>query len=229
MRAFSICAAFTVLFFTSSWNPPAPQEVKPTISKQAKASIEKTADAMQGVWRMTEMVAPRLTNDRRTDVGFCMVQSNYVSMELHIGWLRPDSREYGHKDFQSGIYRFELDPTGRMEMQTVIGALMSGGIQLAFETPNTKRTFDVTTVLDQMTWRGDDGSLFRFERMLDTRTKRDIYGRLIPDKKKPKAKAKDESGETPPDDEGMPPEDKSQDKSDKKDDKPPEERTDGSK
>jgi hypothetical protein len=225
MRAPSISSVLTVLFFCSSWNPVAQegQEVKPTISTQAKAAIDKTQEAMQGVWRMTELVAPRLTADRRTDVGFCMIESNYVSLELHIGWLRPDSREYGHKDFQSGIYRFELDQTGRMEMSTVIGALMSGGIQLAFEVPNTKRTFNVSAILDQMTWRGDDGTLFRFERMMDTRMKRDVYGRLIPDKKHAKTKAKEGAGETPPGDEGTPPEEKP----DKKDEKPPEERTDG--
>lgn len=230
MRISSISSVLLALFVCLSWNPSAQvagQDVKPTIPAVSKAAIRKTEDAMQGVWRLTELVAPRLTQDRRSDVGFCLVQSNYMSLELHIGWLRDDTKEYGHKDFQSGIYRFDLDQTGRMEMSTVIGALMSGGIQLAFEVPNTKRTFRVTAILDHMTWRGDDGSMFVWERMLDTRPKRDAFGRLIPDKKAAGAKPKDATGGTPPEDDGTPPEDNPDEKMDEKDGKPPEEQTGG--
>jgi hypothetical protein len=199
MRSLPISGVLLALSVSLSWNPPTQsgQDVKPTIPAVSKAAIKKTEDAMQGVWTLKELVAPRLTQDRRSDVGFCLVSSNYMSLELHIGWLKDDNKEYGHKDFQSGIYRFELDQTGRMEMNTVIGALMSGGIQLAFEVPNTKRTFRVTAILDRMTWRGDDGSMLVFERMLDTGDKPTEGGTPPPNEKPPDDKM-DEKGGTPP-------------------------------
>jgi hypothetical protein len=221
MRILSIPGVLLSLLVSLSWNPPTQigQGVKPTIPAVSKAAIKKTEEAMQGVWRLTEFVAPRLTLNRRTDTGYCLVQGNYLSLEVHVGWLSEDN-VYEHKDFQSGTYRFELDQTGRMETSTVIGMQMAGGRVPTAELPNTKRTFRVTALLDNMTWRGDDGSQFVFERMLDTRGKRDFYGRLIPDKKTASGKPKDVTGGTPPEDDGTPPEEKP----DEKDGKPPEEK-----
>jgi hypothetical protein len=225
MRIFSISGVLLSLLVSLSWNPPIQfgQDVKPTIPAVSKAAIKKTEDAMQGVWRLTDFVAPRLTLERRTDVGYCLVQGKYLSLEVHVGWLSEDGKSYEHKDFQTGMYRFELDQTGRMETLTVIGTQMAAGRVPTAEVPNTKRGFKITALLDNMTWRGDDGTQFVFERMLDTRGKRDVYGRLIPDKKATSGQPKDVTGGSQREDGGTPPEEKPDDK----DGKPPEEKTDG--
>jgi hypothetical protein len=69
-----------------------------------------------------------------------------------------------------------------------------------------------------MTLRGDDGSKLAFERLPETRAKRDVYGRIIPEKKS--STSGNAKGDKPTDDTNKPPEENPP--PDKKDEKPPE-------
>jgi hypothetical protein len=225
MRFFSILGVVVASFTCLSLNPQSQEgKEKLTLPAVSKAKIKQLEEAMQGVWHLTEYKTTKLPADGRSEAGYLMVAGNFLSIELHIGWMSEDGVRYNRKDFQTGMHRFEVDQTGRMETSTIIGCFQTLGYQLGFEPPGTKRTYRVEAIGDQMTLYNDDGSKLSFERLPETRAKRDVYGRIIPDKKTDDAtKAKSTKGEKSNDDEGTPPEDKPpQDKSDKKDDKPPE-------
>lgn len=229
MRIFSTPGVALVLFTCLAWSPQFQKEkdVQITLPEVSKARIKKLEEAMQGVWHLTEYKTTKLPSDGRSEAGYCMVAGNFLSIEIHIGWISEDGVRYNRKDFQTGIHRFELDQTGRMETATVIGCFQNQGYQLGFEQPGFKRTYRVEAVGDSMTLYNDDGSKLSFERLPETRPKRDVYGRLIPEKKAGDAsKMKGAKGETSTDEEGRPPEAKPpQDKDEKKDekeDKPPE-------
>jgi hypothetical protein len=226
MRAFSFLGVLLVSFTCLSWSPlswsPTAQngkDVQLTIPEVSKKRIKQLEETMQGVWRLTEYKTNKLPPDGRSETGYCMVQSNYISIELHIGWLSEDGVLFNRKDFQSGIHRFEIDQTGRMETSSIIGTFQNQGYQIGFEQPGYKRTYHVEAIIDQMTLRGDDGSKLSFERLPETRAKRDVYGRIIPDKKAG-AKSTDGKGDKPTDDTNKPPDDNPP--PDKKDEKPPE-------
>ena len=229
MRILSTLGGALALFTCLSWSPQFQNEkdTQITLPEVSKARIKKLEEAMQGVWHLTEYKTTKLPSEGRSEAGYCMVAGNFLSIEIHIGWISEDGVRYNRKDFQTGIHRFELDQTGRMETSTIIGCFQNQGYQLGFEPPGVKRTYRVEAVGDLMTLFNDDGSKLSFERLPETRPKRDVYGRPIPEKKLgDSSKSKSAKGEASKGDDGRPPEDKppqdKDEKKDEKDDKPPE-------
>jgi hypothetical protein len=186
MRAFSISTLLAAAFTCLSWCPvqQQPPDYRPTLPGATSATLKKTQESLQGAWRLTQFTAPRFSTERRQQNGFVLIHGVYFAIEIHVGWMDTDNVTLKGRTFQSGTYRYTLDETGRMDMQSVIGAVMDTGVQVTFEPPGTKRHFKLEIVENRMTLRGEDDAVFTFERMLDAEdAPRDIYGRPIPEKK----------------------------------------------
>ena len=191
MRSSSISALLAAAFACLSWCPvqQQPPDYRPTLPTATTATLKKTQESLQGAWRLTKFTAPRFSSERRQQNGFCLIHGVYFAIEIHVGWMDNDNITLKGRTFQSGTYRYTLDETGRMDMSSVIGAVMDTGVQVTFEPPGTKRHFKLELVENRMTLTGEDNAVFTFERMLDAEdTPRDIYGRPIPEKKSPAAK-----------------------------------------
>jgi hypothetical protein len=166
-----------------------PPDYRPTLPGPMSATLKKTQESLQGAWRLTQFTAPRFGTERREQNGFVLIHGVYFAIEIHVGWMDVDNVTLKGRTFQSGTYRYTLDETGRMDMSSVIGAVMNTGVQVTFEPPGTKRHFKLELVENRMTLRGEDDAVFTFERMLDAEdAPRDIYGRPIVEKKPPAAK-----------------------------------------
>lgn len=172
-----------------------PERKPPSLSPAAKAATQGIVDEMQGAWRLTSMDSPTLDKQSRTDVGYLLVAGSYFSFELHFGWTSADGTST-KRSFQSGTHHFEVDDRSRMTANSVIGSIIDDDGRVLFEQPGRKREYAVDCMGSHMKLKRDDGMTLEFERMIDTRAKRDFYGRLI--KPKPPEEAGKGSKEAPP-------------------------------
>lgn len=160
-----------------------------TVPQSIKAANEKLIAQMQGAWRLDELTTPSQSADLRREVGFCLISGKYLSLELHLGWIGENS-QIDQKDFQSGIFRFEIKEGGLIQTSTVIGSFMNPQGQLQFERPNVERHYQVEIVADRMSLRRNDGQKLTFVRLHDDRLRREANASA---KGEPEAKKDKES------------------------------------
>jgi hypothetical protein len=211
MRLLETTCAISVACLLLSLRPVLQDEpgIKPPISPAAKAAIKKTTDEMQGTWRLVSMDAPKLVKANRYQTGYMLVAGSYFSLELHVNWNHPNGTLAGRL-FQTCVCRFELDPQLKMTASGVLGSTMDDIGRVLFEQPGLRRQYDVEVLLNRLKLKRSDGTIFEFERMIDSRQQRDFYGRPIEPKDEPEEGAdgktekdgkgsKDEDGkDTPP-------------------------------
>lgn len=162
---------------------------KPTLTGAEQSAVEAKLASMQGLWRLKEFRTLKVEPARRVEVGYLLVSNLCFSLELHWGWQTPDNARFANKDFQSGTHRFELDDAGNLEARSLIGSAFTRDGLLQWEEPGRVRRYKVDVIAETMTWSNDDGATFTFEHMPEPRTaRRDVFGRPIPEKKKPEEK-----------------------------------------
>ncbi len=168
ISAVTFFATLALCLPIGSQDKPAQPQREPSAQERLKSALDKIRTQMQGAWRLEELRTPSQSQERRREVGICLVTGNYMSLELHIGWISDRSR-IDAKDFQSGTYRFEVIEGGMVEMSTMIGSFMNSAQLLQFEEPNTVRRFQIEVKPDSMTLRRNDGQQFGFVRLPDDR------------------------------------------------------------
>jgi len=162
---------------------------KPTLTHAEQSSVDAKLAAMQGLWRLKDFHSLKVEPARRVEVGYLLVSGLCFSLELHWGWTTQDNARFADKDFQSGTHRFELDEAGFLEARSLIGSAFTREGLLQWEQPGRVRKYKVELIGETMIWTNDDGTSFTFEHMPEPRTaRRDVFGRPIPEKKKPEDK-----------------------------------------
>jgi hypothetical protein len=183
-----------------------PPVLKPPEPETKTTTMQALIDEMQGAWRLTEFSTPLFEKKNRVDVGYLLVSGNYFSLEIHVGWMT-SGELLPQRSFASGTHRFEMDERCRMTSSSVIGAsipigrsMMDPPGTLAFEAPGFKRMYDVVCLGNTMTFKRDDGAKMTFERLNDSLTRRDIYGRPIKpkDPNEPKKEGAPDKKDAPP-------------------------------
>jgi len=186
--------------------PQGPSAPKPAVPELKSTSMQSLIDEMQGAWRLTEFSTPAFEKKDRLDVGYLLVSGNYFSLEIHVGWMAPGDL-LDQRTFASGTHRFEMDERCRMTASSVIGASIPLGRSmtdlpgsLVFEPPGRKRVYDVVCLGNTMTFKRDDGAKMTFERLSDSLSRRDIYGRPVKSKdpNEPKKEGAPEKRDAPP-------------------------------
>lgn len=153
-------------------------DTKPTQSPGTKAATEAIVEEMQGTWRLVSMESLALQKQRRQEVGFMVVGGSYFSFELHFGWASVDGNAT-QRSFISGTHRFEIDERGMLIANSVIGSAIDNEGRILFEQPGRRREYKVDCAGNHLKLKREDGTTFEFERMGDSRVKRDIYGRPV--------------------------------------------------
>lgn len=165
--------------------PQPPPEARPTPNDAELKSVQAKVDAMQGLWRLTELRTPKTPQTRREEVGYLLVSGMCFSLEMHWGWVGPDGRTFSNKDFQSGMHRFEMDDAGNMDTSSVIGSYFNQQGLLEWEQPGKTRRYKIVQHEKRMTWSNEEGISLTFEQMPEPRfVRRDVFGRPLPEKKK---------------------------------------------
>lgn len=136
----------------------------------------KLWDDMQGPWKLAELNLPADSGALRSDAGFCIISGDYLSIELHVGWVG-ESRNLVGRTFQSGMHHFEIDDTGRIRTSTLIGSFIAKDGALDFERPGTARSYHAAVAANRLTLTRDDGQVLVFSRVFSTEPRRDIFGR----------------------------------------------------
>jgi len=144
--------------------------VELTAQQKVNAAIEKLLTQMQGAWRLDELKTPTKPAERRNEIGFCLVSGNYMSIEVHLGYVSQDAK-IEQTNFQSGTYRIEIKEGGQLVASTAIGAFMNRVGMLQFEPPNVERKYQVEMEADRMNLRRNDGQTLIFQRLPDDKWK----------------------------------------------------------
>lgn len=147
-----------------------------TTDRPLRIDKQKLWDDMQGPWKLAELRLPSGNGDLRSDAGFCIVSGDYLSIELHVGWLG-ESRNLIGRTFQSGMHHFEIDDTGRIQTSTLIGSFITKDGELDFERPGTARNYHAAVAANRLSLTRDDGQVLVFNRVFSTEPRRDIFGR----------------------------------------------------
>jgi hypothetical protein len=180
--------------------PPKPREtpeVPLTPSPGAQKEIARTTKAMQGLWILKELVWPHLDGLDSEFRGYCLVNDNHLSFEVHIG-LRDQNRKLGSVLLDSGLWRFEVGDANRTILTALIGSYIDKDNRVAFREAETQHRYEVIALGDEMIWRKEDGQRLVFKRLLDNGPPRvDLFGRALPEKKDDAAKD-DEGKKEPP-------------------------------
>lgn len=200
MRLVAITCALSVLCLSFSMRPATQgePETKPTLPAGSKAAIQALVDEMQGSWRLVKLDSPKLEKLSRQEVGFLLVSGNYFSFEMHMSWTAANNVN-DKRTFQSGTHRFEIDESSRMTANSVIGSGIDDKGVVVFEQPGHARTYAVSCAGTTLKLERDDGTTFEFERLADSKQKRDIYGRPL------KVKDPNAPKEPPPEKKSGPP------------------------
>lgn len=167
-------------------NPPKPlerPEVPLTPSPGAVKEIARTTEAMQGLWRLRELVWPHLDGINTEFRGFLLVSENHLDFEVHIG-VKDQKQKLNNVMLDSGIWRFDVGEANRTVMTSLIGSFIDKDNRVAFREEGTQVRYEVIALGDQMTWRKEDGQRLIFERYTDNGPQQvDIFGRPVPKKK----------------------------------------------
>ena len=150
----------------------------------SKDQGEKMLEELEGAWRLIKVTSTELNTTLRGDTGVALFTKDYMSFEMHLGWHDPLG---GLADwqFQSGTHRISVDGQKILHLDLQIGAAFDIEGEIQFEVPGSRRSFRVEILGPSLILtRTDTADRFEFKRMdnphLDK--KRDIYGRVIPDK-----------------------------------------------
>jgi hypothetical protein len=167
--------------------------VRPTPTLGGKKEIARQEKEMVGMWRMIELRSPILKPARRNEIGYVLVHDEYLSFELHLDW--PDDQNIIQlRYFESGTYHYEVLEGSRLELKAMIACYTDPAGLAQFLPPGFVKRYQMSIEGDRMTWTGPDGRRVVFERLVATRTKRDIFGRPLPETKP----AEDATKETAP-------------------------------
>ncbi len=150
----------------------------PTPTAGSKAAMQALLTEMQGAWRLKRFESAVLDKARRQEVGYLLVSGGYFSFEMHMSWLSPDNQITKRTSF-TGTHRFEIDERGRMAARLVIGSNIDDFGVVVWETPDRVRNYDLSCATDTLKLTREDGTLFEFERLVDSKTPRDIFGRPL--------------------------------------------------
>jgi hypothetical protein len=164
----------------------------------SKAAMKTLMSEMQGVWKLKEFESPTLERVNRLQTGYLLLSGSYFSFEMHMSWPSPDTRIVTLTS-TTGTHKFEMDEIGRMTARVVIGTDIDNMGVVHWAEPGRVRKFDITCVSDVLKMKREDGAEFVFDRMVDTKTPRDIYGRplKLKDPNDPKAPPKEPTPKEP--------------------------------
>jgi len=107
-----------------------------------------------------------------------VVSGSYFSFEMHMSWSEANDR-ISQRTSLSGTHRFQIDDKGRLTATSVIGSSVDRDGQVVWEQPGMLRKYDVTCSGETMKLVRDEGTSFEFQRMVDSKMMRDIYGRPL--------------------------------------------------
>lgn len=185
---FALCALALALI--QSQPPPRapgqedrPEPIRPTPLAGAKKEIDRQKKLIEGMWRMVERRDTRMPPGNRKDFAYCMITADFLSFELHTDYVS-DRLVIEKRLFESGMFTYEILEANQLEMKSMISAFLDDQDVLRFRTGAYKRRYRLELDTDRMTWIRDDGQRTIFERVQSPGTppRRDIYGRLIPEK-----------------------------------------------
>jgi hypothetical protein len=187
----SLLSCALVLALVSPQAPPRepppgqnrPEPIRPTPLPGSQKEIDRQKKLLEGMWRLVELRDNQLAPGNRKEFAYCLITSDFLALELHIDWLN-DRRAIEHRVFETGMYTYEVLEASRIEMKAMIGAVADGEGITRFRPAGFARRYRLELEPDRMIWVRDDGQRTVFERMQGpgARAKRDIYGRLIPEK-----------------------------------------------
>lgn len=179
------CLVGTLLLSLIPWSVPqdAKRQDAPLAPERQRVDRTKLREDLQGVWKLVELRTSNIRNEARQDVGMCVIQGNYLSMEVHIGWVGNDSRPDA-RSFQSGTHKFALNDEGQMELSTLIGAFINRAGEPQFEPPGTARKYDITVAANRLTMSRADDQVLTFDRVVDATDGKDFYGRPLRERAK---------------------------------------------
>lgn len=178
MRFALLSAALLCLSLSFAQQPEGEPIAPPTPTPGSKAAMQALQTEMQGAWRLKRVESPALDPNRRQEVGFLLVSGSHFSFEMHMSWTSPDAR-IAKRTSLSGTHSFELDELLHMSARLVIGSTIDDVGMVAWEQPGKLRKYDVACATDVLRLTREDGTLFEFERLTDSKTPRDIYGRPL--------------------------------------------------
>lgn len=164
----------------------------------SRAGMKLLQSEMQGAWKLKDFDAPRFERERRLQTGYMLISGSYFSFEMHMSWPSPDNRITTLTSF-SGTHRFEMDEVGRMTARSVIGTDIDNMGVVHWAEPGRVRKFDITCGSDILKMKRDDDAVFEFERVIDNKQPRDIFGRplKVKDPNDPKAPPKEPAPKEP--------------------------------
>jgi len=178
MRFALLSAALLCLSLSFAQQPEGEPIPPPTPTPGSKAAMQALLTEMQGSWRLKRVDSPLIDPIRRQEVGYMLVSGGHFSFEMHMSWISPDTR-ITKRTSLSGTHSFELDELLHMTARLVIGSTVDDAGMVAWEQPGKLRKYDVACATDVLRLTREDGTLFEFERMLDSKTPRDIFGRPL--------------------------------------------------
>lgn len=193
--AYLLGAPLLALFLYAGGQTP-PQGEPPTASERVRIDRKKLREDIQGAWRLVELQSPNIYAQSRTDVGYCLISGNCLSLELHLGWMS-DPATIDARSFQSGTHTFDIDDEGQLRTSTLIGAYINRANILQFDSPGYARSYKVTLVANRLSLARSDGQTLIFERMLDVAQDRDFFGRRKRDAQKPDVDKKSDTDDEP--------------------------------
>lgn len=160
-----------------------PEPIRQTPLAGAQKEIDRQKKLVEGLWRMVERRDTKMPPGDRKDLAYCMIAGDYLSLELHMDYVG-DRQLIEKRLFESGMYQYEILEANRIEMKSLISAFLDEQDVLRFRTSAYIRRYRLDIDTDRMTWIRDDGQRTIFERVQSPGTppRRDIYGRLIPEK-----------------------------------------------
>jgi len=168
---------------------PAAQDRGPTapVTKSGKAAVKKLRGRLQGAWRLTEMHLvsqglATLGDQHIEQIGFALFHDDYLSIEFHMRLTDKLEQDWG-MSLVSGLHRYELDPTGLMQTSSLISTRTRKDGSPSFDPPGSTRNYQVSFEGEKLTEKliltRDDGHRLEFERLLDDRSRFDIFGRKV--------------------------------------------------
>lgn len=183
----------TALVLGSALTALSMQSPPPATKPAPRSPVGDTIDQMQGAWKLVDLQARLLPEDRRQEAGYCVVSGIYMTLEVHVGWMGPEGQVAG-VDLSTGTHRVELVGANRIRSSSLIGSFINKNGKLEFEQPGKARNFAVVFVGTRMTFEREDGNKYVFEKLGDWRERKDFYGRVIKDKPKDAPTKSDDGG-----------------------------------
>lgn len=126
-----------------------PQEprtgIRPEPPKRDPDAIQRTMEErLLGAWQLVSVVYQGVPQNNSSVAGYMLVLPDYLSIEMHLLMRSQFQRELDRPYFQSGTHRWRILQPTMLETSSLIGNSNVNDFEAwLFETPGTKRTFQM--------------------------------------------------------------------------------------